>query len=199
MADNSIAWEILDEIDVFEHTRVARHIPRSSEISLKYFDNSGLSSEYFLDIDEDEVFIKNKQKSLKFPIPNPDHVYEIFGKYSREEANVVRASTIDYITCDPVGFSEQMVVVFTMLHLNVNEWLLCTKDPKSPADEAVVYGLCELYSRHVLAYTTGSMWSTLEIHGKCSLDEVKRNCDIHFVFLEGECWVNYTRNPASPH
>ena len=70
MADNSIARELLDEIDVLEHTRVARHIPRSVEISLKYFENSGLSSEYFLDLDE--VFIKNRRKLLKFRTPNPD-------------------------------------------------------------------------------------------------------------------------------
>ena len=183
MADNSIVKELLDEIDVFEHTRVARHIPRSAEISLRYFEASGLSNEYFLDLDD--VFIKNKRKLLKFRTPNPDHVFEIFGKFSHENANVVRANIVDYITCDPVSFRERMVVVLTMLHLNLDEWLLRIKDPKSPADEGVVYGLCQLYSRHALAYTTGSVWSTLEIHGKCLLQDVKRHCDIHLVFLEG--------------
>ena len=128
MADNKIARELLDKIDVFEHTRVARHIPRSAEISLKYFENSGLSCEYFLDLDE--VFIKNKCKVLKFRTPDPNHVYDIFGKYSHEEASVVRTSVIDYITCDPISFNERMVVVFTMLHLNLDEWLLCTKKPQ---------------------------------------------------------------------
>ena len=91
-----------------------------------------------------------------------------------------------------------MIVVFTMLHLNIDEWLLCTKDPKSPADEAVVYGLCQLYSRHALAYTTGSVWSTLEIHGKCSLDDVKRHCDIHLVFLEGGVLGQLHKKPSIP-
>ena len=112
MADNKIARELLDKIDVFEHTHIARHIPRSAEISLKYFENSGLSCEYFLDLDE--VFIKNKHKVLKFHTPDPDHIYDIFGKYSHEEASVVRTSVIDYITCDPISFNERMVVVFTM-------------------------------------------------------------------------------------
>ena len=58
MVDNLIAKELLDEIDIFEHTRVARHIPRLAEISLKYFETSGLSNKYFLDLDD--VFIKNK-------------------------------------------------------------------------------------------------------------------------------------------
>ena len=74
-------------------------------------------------------------------------------------------SVIDYITCDPVSFNERMIVVFTMLHLSIDERLLRTKDPKSSSDEAVVYGLCQLYSRHALAYSMVSVWSTLEIHG----------------------------------
>ena len=110
--------------------------------------------------------------------------------------DIVRASVIDYITCDPVSFNERMIVVLTMLHLSIDKWLLHTKDPKSPADEAVVYGLCQLYSRHALAYTTGSVWSTLKIHGKCSLEDVKRHCDIHLVFLEGGVLGQLHKKPS---
>ena len=161
MADNKIARELLDKINVFEHTRIARHIPRSAEISLKYFEKSRLLCDYFLDLDE--VFIKNKCKVLKSRTPDPDHVYDIFGKYSREEASLVRTSVIDYITCDPISFNQRMVVVFTMLHLNLDEWLLRTKNPNSPTDEAAVYRLCQLYSRHALAYMTGSVWSRVTV------------------------------------
>ena len=193
--DNEIARELLDKIQVFEHTRIARHIPTSAEISLKYFENSGLLCEYFLDLDE--VFIKNKCKVLKFRTPDPDHFYDIFGKYSCKEATVVRTSVIDYITCDLISFNEQMVVVFTMLHLNIDEWLLHTINPNSPTDEAVVYGLCQLYLRHTLAYTT-CVWSTLEIHGKCSLEEVKHHCDVHLVFLEGGLLAQLHSKPSVP-
>ena len=196
MAENSIAKELLDEINVFEHTRVARHIPRSAEISLKYFETSGLADEYFLDLDD--VFIKNKRKLLKFRTPNPDHVYEIFGKFSHENANVVRSSIVDYITCDPASFRERMVVVLTMLRMTLDEWLLRIKNPKSPADEAVVYGLCQLYFRHALAYTTGSVWSMLEIHGKCLLQDIKRHCDIHVVFLERGVLGHLHKKPSVP-
>ena len=91
-----------------------------------------------------------------------------------------------------------MIVVLAMLHLTIDKWLLCIKDPKSPTDEAVVYGLCQLYSRHTLAYTTGSVWSTLKIHGKCSLVDVKRHCDIHLVFLEGGVLGQLHRKSSIP-
>ena len=144
------------------------------------------------------MFLKPKRKPLKSRKPNANHVFEIFGKFSHENADVVRASIVDYITCDPVSFKERMVVVLTMLHLNLDEWLMRIKDPRSPADEGVVYGLCQLYSQHALAYTTGSVWSTLEIHRKCSLQDVKRHCDIHLVFLEGGVLGHLHKKPSIP-
>ena len=135
---------------------------------------------------------------LKFRTPNLDHVYDIYGKYSHKEASVVRTSVVDYITCDPISLNEQMVVVLTMLHLNIDEWLVRTKNPNLPTDEAGVYGLCQLYSRHALAYMTGSVWSALEIHGKCSLKDVKRHCDVHLVFLEGGVLGQLHKKPSVP-
>ena len=38
MAVNKIAEELMNEIDMSEHTRIARHIPRLAEISLNYYE-----------------------------------------------------------------------------------------------------------------------------------------------------------------
>ena len=122
MAVNKIAEELMKEIDMFKHTRIARHIPRSAEISLKYYERSGLVSKYFIDLDE--VFICSSCKTIKFRTPNPDHIYEIFGRYSHESPVVVCTSIVDFITCDPEMFKERLVVVFTMLNLDLNSWLI---------------------------------------------------------------------------
>ena len=45
---------------------------------------------------------------------------------------------------------------------------------------------------------TGSMWSTLDIHGKCSLEEVKRHCYVHLVFLEGGVLGHLHKKPSVP-
>ena len=85
-----------------------------------------------------------------------------------------------------------------MLNLDLNRWLLQTKNPKIPADEASLYGLSQLYSRHALAYTMGSIWSTLELHGNYSVNELKRHCDIHLVFLEGGILGQLHKKPTIP-
>ena len=179
----SIAEELLQEIHAFELTKVARHIPRSMTISLDYFEHNGLAQEYFLDLNE--VYLKPKRKNAKIRVPNPDHIYEVFGKYSHESPDVVRTSIVDFVTCDPESFKERLVVVFSMLHHNLNSWLLKTKNHANPADEASLYGLCHLYSQHALVYTTGSIWSSLEWRGNYSVDDIKKSCDIHLVFLDG--------------
>ena len=192
----SIAEELLQEIHAFEPTKVARHIPRSMTISLDYFERSGLAQEYFLDLNE--VYLKPKRKNAKIRVPNPDHIYEVFGKYSHESPDVVRTSIVDFVTCDPESFKERLVVVFSMLHHDLNSWLLKTKNLANPADEASLYGLCHLYSRHALVYTTGSIWSSLEWRGNYSVDDIKKSCDIHLVFLDGGILGQLHRKPQIP-
>ena len=192
----SIAEELLQEIHAFEPTKLARHIPRSMTISLDYFECSGLAQEYFLDLNE--VYLKPKRKNTKIRVPNPDHIYEVFGKYFHESPDIVRTSIMDFVTCDPESFKERLVVVFSMLHHNLNSWLLKTKNRANPADEASLYGLCHLYSRHALVYTTGSIWSSLEWRGKYSVEDIKKSCDIHLVFLDRGILGQLHRKPQVP-
>ena len=118
----SIAEELLLEIHAFELTKVARHIPRSMTISLDYFEHSGLAHEYFLDLNEG--YLKPKRKNSKICVPNPDHIYEVFSKYSYESPDIVRTSIVDFVTCNPESFKERLVVIFSTLHHNLNSWLL---------------------------------------------------------------------------
>ena len=192
----SIAEELMQELHAFEPTKVARHIPRSMTISLDYFEGSGLAREYFLDLNE--VYLKPKRKNAKIRVPNPDHIYEVFSRYSHESPDIVRTSIMDFVTCNPESFKERLVVVFTMLHHNLNSWLLKTKNRANPADEASLYGLCHLYSHHALVYTTGSIWSSLEWRGKYSVEDIKKSCDIHLVFLDGGILGQLHRKPQIP-
>ena len=85
-----------------------------------------------------------------------------------------------------------------MLHHDLNSWLLKTKNRANPADEASLYGLCHLYSWHALVYTTGSIWSSLEWRGNYSVDDIKKSCDIHLVFLDGGILGQLHRKPQIP-
>ena len=49
-----------------------------------------------------------------------------------------------------------------------------------------------------MAYTTGSVWSTLEVHGNYSVGELKHHCNIHLVFLEGGILGQLHKKPTIP-
>ena len=109
VANRSIAEELMQEIDVFENTKVACHIPRSMVINLDYFERSSLAHEYFSDLNE--VYLKPKRKNSKRRVPNPDHIYEVFSRYSHERPDIDKTSIVDFVTCDPETFKEKLVVV----------------------------------------------------------------------------------------
>ena len=90
-------------------------------------------------------------------------------------------SIVDFITCDPESFKEKLVVVFTMLHHDLNSWLLKTKNPKN-----------------ALVYTMGSVWSMLILHGNFTVNDLKQHCDVHLVFLKGGILDNIHRKPQIP-
>ena len=106
-----------------------------------------------------------------------DQIWIMFMKYS--ESSHMRVHQLFpqvlliMLHVTPETFKEKLVVVFTMLNLDLNSWLIRTKNPKIPADEASLYSLCQLYSCHAPAYTTGSVWSTLKLHGNYSINELK--------------------------
>ena len=45
---------------------------------------------------------------------------------------------------------------------------------------------------------TGSVWSTLELHGNYSVSELKCHCDVHLVFLEGGILGHLHKKPTVP-
>ena len=57
--------------------------------------------------------------------------------------------------------------------------------PSTCADEAVLYGLCHMFSRHSLVYTVGSVWTTLNLKSQTSVEWIRSKCDLHFAFLDG--------------
>ena len=107
-------------------------------------------------------------------MPNPDHVFEIFGTFSHETAEKEHERVLDFIICDTISFNERMAVVFTMLNLNLDQRLKQMSNSKILADEIAFYRLCQLYLRQVLIDTTGSVSSTLKIPCQLSLDEFSK-------------------------
>ena len=66
------------------------------------------------------------------------------------------------------------------------------------ADEAALYGLCHMFSRHSLVYTVGSVWTTLNLTSQTSVQRIQAKCDLHFAFLDGGIIGILLRKPCVP-
>ena len=82
----TLAGQDYNEINDLEYVPVARHIPQAQTITKDYFESSGLSMEYYLNMTL--VFQKQTGKCKKLTA-YPDPVFEIFGRYTNETAQEV--------------------------------------------------------------------------------------------------------------
>ena len=70
-----------DDLNDFEYVDVARHIPRAQRMDADYFDQSGLSTEYFMD--PSLVFryphTWGESNFAVISVPYADHIFKAFG------------------------------------------------------------------------------------------------------------------------
>ena len=184
-----------DEINDLEYVPVARHIPRAQTITEEYFESSGLSNEYYLDTTL--VFQRPKGKCRKLTAYT-EHVFEIFDRYTNETVREVRRLLVDYIKGYSDYFTKCLVVILTMENMSLSEWLNIMEKVNTCADEAALYGLCHMFSRHSLVYTFGSVWTTLNLTSQTSVDRIKAKCGLHFAFLDGGIIGILLRKPCVP-
>ena len=82
--------------------------------------------------------------------------------------------------------------------MSLTEWLNNLEKANTCADEAALYGLCHMFSRHSLVYTTGSVWTMLNLTSQTSVQHIKAKCNLHFAFLDGGIIGILLRKPCVP-
>ena len=142
-------------------------------ISEENFKHSELGG--YFNIDRVSVYRNRK--------PNPDHLYELFGKLSRHTPSQVRLLTLQAVAAD-VGFYRSRSCVFLGMRSNHFEgWLKDISDPTKPCDELGLLTLCYLYRRHALVHTSSKMWTTVESSDPLSMLQLLNECSVKLVYL----------------
>ena len=85
-----------------------------------------------------------------------------------------------------------------MENMSLSEWLNIMEKASTCADEAALYGLCHMFSRHSLVYTIGSVWTMLNLTSQTSVDHIKAKCDLHFAFLDEGVFGILLQKPCVP-
>ena len=142
-------------------------------ISVENFKHSELGGHF--DIDRVNVYRNGK--------PNPDHLYDLFGKLSGHTPPQVRPITLQAVAANVEFYKSRSCVCLGMRSNHFEGWLRDIADPTKPCDELGLLMLCYLYRRHALVYTSTKLWSTVESSDPLSLLQLLNECSVKLVYL----------------
>ena len=114
---------------------------------------------------------------------NPNHVYDLFGKYNGKTAVEVRMSLLQYIGNNMGFFERRGTVCLKSRGISFPTWIENIGDETVYCDELALLGLCALYNRHCLVVTQNKFWSTLETLNPIGLMTLLQRCNVKLLFL----------------
>ena len=129
---------------------------------------------------------------------NPNHVFELFGKYDGKNACEVRMALLNHIASN-MEFYERRAVMF--LHgkgISFPTWIESIGNETMYCDELALLGLCVVYSRHCLVITRDKFWSTLETINPIGMMDLLKQCNIKLLFLGQLRFGVLNWNPRPP-
>ena len=129
---------------------------------------------------------------------NPNHVFELFGKYDGKNACEVWMALLNHIASN-MEFYERRAVMF--LHgkgISFPTWIESIGNETMYCDELALLGLCAVYSRHCLVITRNKFWSTLETINPIGMMDLLKQCNIKLLFLGQLRFGVLNWNPRPP-
>ena len=129
---------------------------------------------------------------------NPNHVYDLFGKYNSKTAVEVRMSLLQYIGNNMGFFERRGTVCLKSRGISFPTWIENIGDETVYCDELALLGLCALYNRHCLVVTQNKFWSTLETLNPIGLMTLLQRCNVKLLFLGQLRFGTLNWNPRPP-
>ena len=114
---------------------------------------------------------------------NPNHVFELFGKYDGKNACEVRMALLNEIASNMEFYERQAVMFLHMKGISFPTWIESIGNETMYCDELALLGLCVVYSRHCLVITRDKFWSTLETINPIGMMDLLKRCNIKLLFL----------------
>ena len=126
---------------------------------------------------------------------NPDHMFQLFRKFSDEDPDCVRQCMIDIILEEPSKWQCAGHVSLQLNLLNIGEWCELMKQPHVSCDKLMLYVLSVVHSRHTIVYTAKCILTTINNINSLSVPELHSVCDVHLVFLGNHMYGKLKHHP----
>ena len=109
-----------------------------------------------------DYYMADTSNIVRIGCGNPNHVFELFGKYDGKNACEVRMALLNHIVSNMEFYERQAVMFLHGNGISFPTWIESIGNKTMYCDELALLGLCAVYSRHCLVITRDKFWSMLE-------------------------------------
>ena len=176
MALKSLASELLSSLNVYEYRKYIPAVHAGTGVTEAMFAAMADSANYTIDT-------SRTYKGKRSKVLNPNLMFEIFGVYNGENADIVRAMMLKWIRDNIKVFDAAVGLSMIGKDIELETWMVSMSSSRTPGDEFALYALCRLYTRHACIVNTGRLWHTCSPEGLPDDKTIKEICDLRFIQL----------------
>ena len=131
-----------------------------------------------------DMFTIDKTACVQNGEINNQHLFESFGLFSDEDAELVCSDIIERIETGKNVYEQVGEEFFSHREWNIMEWALATCSQYYYGDELLLYVLCHVFHRHAVVICKERYWCTFEPNESMDIYAVLDCCDLQFVYLQ---------------
>ena len=183
MATNSIAAELLQQVNLTKLHPNPHYLSASDAISVDEFEQTEYGLEYTLDT-------SNIQWGSA---PNDSHIFDVFCEFRAHRDSVkTRLEMLRFVAENTLRYKWDCHVLLTMHGVHIDTWLKQMSYWGTRADELAIYALSDMLNVHSFVVTKNRPWTTVDSSVNGSEMEILRLCPVKLVYLSdnnfGRLW-----------
>ena len=171
--ENRMAAELLQIVRDSRYNPTITPLRDDDKVTKKQFSSHRLCEKLRLDT-------RHNTKNRRV---NHNSMYEIFSRWSLDEADELKALIIDKIKTDYAYYSRVSLLWTKLKGTTFNEWLYHVRGPNVGADELMLFILCREFDRHCVVFTKTRTWSTIQSETPINENDLISRCDLLLLYM----------------
>ena len=190
MADNSIAAELLQQINLLKIRSQPHYLSQADGLTVEEFEMSEYGSEYSLDI----------SNIMWGSTSNDSHVFDTFSEFTtHRDSTKTRLDMLRYVAENNERYKWDCHVLLSMLNTQLDTWLQRMAYWGTKADVLSIYALSDMLKKHSYIVTKHRPWTTVDPSVQGTTMEILQLCPVKLVYLGenrfGRLWRKITPAP----
>ena len=149
-------------------------IPQSDALPVEDFKKTRWASYYTADL----VNLVSNGKT------NPNHLFEVFGKFNGKTGCEVRLSLLKHIESNMDFYERRSTVCLRDKGMRFDSWIESIGNESTFCDELALMGLCALYTTDTVWYLRKyKFWSTLDTTSPIGFMKLLQLCSVKLIYL----------------